>query len=206
MKVVKPYEQCSLLLDATYIPFGVGTAKAVLYHMLKHHGKGLDANHVPFNYDDAAKRPISLVDDQPIMRSAPNHLTGEETAWIIPTVFVVNWRFYYKGKKEWKEDNLPPVKEVHSFYKGICQKCLKHVKLKDASREHLIAKSKNGSNGYKNIVLTHKDCNVALGTQWPKYNDRGEEIIARMKVYPNHFVLPANVEMRKEWKPFLFLD
>lgn len=205
MKIVKPNEQTTLLLDQTYMPFGIGTAKAVLYHMMKHHGKGLDASHVPFDYDDAAKRPVSLFEAQPVMRSAPNHITGEETVWIIPSVFVTNWRFYYKGRKQWTEDNLPPLKDVFDFYNGICQKCLRPVKFKDASRDHWKPKALGGGGGFINITLMHKDCNSNLGHVFPKFNDQGEEIVPKMKMYPNHFVLPSNVEMRKEWKQFLFL-
>lgn len=206
MKPVKPYDPTTLLLDQTYMPFGVATAKASLYHMIKNHGHGLDANGVPFHFEHMQKKGLAVFPDQPVLRSAPNHLTGEETVWPIPTVFIVNWRFYYKGKKKWdSEDSLPSLREVYDFYRGICQKCLRHVKYKDASRDHHTPRALNGKSSFSNITLMCRSCNSHLGHTYPKFNDRGEEIVPKMKIYPNHFILPSNMEIRKDWEPFLFL-
>ena len=204
MKVVNPQTPTTLLLDMTYMPFGVATAKGAFYGILKGRGKGLDAYGVPFDWNQLLSRNISLMPDQPCMRSAPKD--GNDVVWPIPTVFVANHRFFFKPSKN-KEDNLPPFAEVFHFYDGICCFCGEKIKsIKDASREHVHSRALGGADGIRNIVLAHKICNSLAGHEMPKLDHNGQEIIPKMKVYPSHFVLPRNIEMRDEWKPFLFLS
>ena len=203
MKIVNPDTPTTLLLDMTYMPFGVATAKGAFYCLLKNRGKGLDAYGVPFDWDKLVSGNISLSADQPCMRSAPKD--GKDVVWPIPTVVACNHRFFFKPRKR-GEDNLPPLGEVYDFYQGMCCFCGEKIKhIRDASREHVHSRALGGSDGIRNIVLAHKLCNSLAGHAMPKLDKDGNEIIPKMRVYPSHFVLPRNVDTREEWKQFLFI-
>lgn len=209
MKACKPYDWTTLVLDEnSYLACNNLTAKAVFYHMLKGRGVGLDANRMPYDFDNMQKRNVAVYPDHPVLRSAPNHITGEETLWPVPTVFVPNFRFYYGKKKRGTDDDaLPPLREVYEFYKHICQKCLRPIKkIENASRDHWKPKKLGGGNEHTNITLMCKRCNSDLGHSFPKFDVEGNEIIPLMRVLPNHFMLPSHIEMRDEWKKHLCLE
>ena len=46
-------------------------------------------------------------------------------------------------------------KEVHKFYKGICQICFEKVAIKDICLDHITPNSKY-------LVLVHKTCNKLM--------------------------------------------
>lgn len=202
MQIVKPTDRTTLILDQTFMPFGVITARAVIYHLLKNHGRFLDANMVPHDSDELHRENIAWHPNQPAMRSA-------HQVWPIPTIFTTSYRFYYKGRKKWDENNLPPLREVYEFYGRKCQFCLRPIKhIKDASRDHLYPRARSAgavNNHVSNIVLMCKSCNSGLGDAFPKFNVDGEEIKAKFKAYPSHFCLPADVDLRPEWASLLFL-
>jgi len=205
MKVVNLKDHTTLLLDMYHMPFGMATAKAAFYHMLKQKGVGIDANGYHFDWNDLVDGEIAVYADQPCIRSS-------HKVWPIPTIFIANHRFFYKDKKrhakvDHNEDGLPPLKEVYDFYDGICCFCYEKIKhMKDASRDHHLPKSKGGGGGFKNIVLMHKQCNSNLGNLFPKKDAFGHEIEAKMKIYPSHFMLPRGMFIREEWKKPLFLE
>lgn len=196
-----------MLDERTGFPRMTITAKAALYHMLKDNGYGLDANKVPFKFSDMKGSKVSVYADQPILRSAPNVLTGEETIWVIPTVFVPTKSFWYgAGRRKWTEDNLPSVREVYEHYKHICQRCLRKIKhLKDASRDHWVPRKLSRDNGESpidaiiNITLMCKQCNSDLGHSFPKFNVNGEEIKPKLKVWPNHWMPTPGQKIWPGW-------
>ena len=204
MTTCKPTEITTLLLDPSYMPFGVATARAAFYSLLKNKGVGIDANGVTFNWDRYISKNVSFLADQPSMRSGfnANYATN---IWAIPTVFVVNSSFFFKSKRNKpKCDALPSVREVWDYYDGKCCFCYENVKFKDATREHVHSKAFGGSDSHDNIALAHSWCNSQAGSAMPKRDVFGNEIEAKLKIHANHFILPPNVEMRSEWGVYLF--
>ena len=207
MKIVQPYTHCCLLLDErTGFPRMTITAKAVLYHLLKEHGYGLDANKVPFYFKDMKGAKVSVYPDQPVMRSAPDHLTGEATLWVIPTVFIPTYRFWYGGHKKWSDKNLPSVRQVYDHYKGVCQRCLRKIpSIRESSRDHWVPRKVSRDHGHEpihdivNITLMCKQCNSDLGHSFPKYDIHGHEIRPRLKVSPSHWIPSPDQEVWPGW-------
>lgn len=209
MKVVKPNEITTLLLDPSYLPFGVATARAAFYSLLKGKGSGLDANGVPYRWDKYVTRNIAVAQGQPVMRSGFN-TAYLDNVWAIPTVFIANQDFFFKRKKLRKiEDEsrpaaLPSLREVYDYYNGVCCFCFEKVPYNKASREHVHSKAFGGGNHEDNIALACMSCNSRAGHQMPKLDIYGREIEAKMKIKPAHYVLPTSVQSRPEWAPYLF--
>lgn len=208
MKSVKPSTWTTLLIDReTYFPFGVATAKGAFYNMLKNRGHGIDADGVPYNFEAMQKRSLAIYPDHPVMRSAPNALTGEETVWPIPTVFVINESFFRgRGKRYRADEALPSIQEVGKAARWMCAFCGEHVDLRDASREHIVSRSNGGSNSSINIAFAHKLCNSRAGNIEPKLDKSGNPIKNVTIVRATHFIFPSEkMDMRDEYKPFLGL-
>lgn len=56
-----------------------------------------------------------------------------------------------------------PLAVIHRDFNGICALCGKAVDIADASRDHIVPRSRGGSNARDNIQLTHKHCNNLKG-------------------------------------------
>lgn len=58
-----------------------------------------------------------------------------------------------------------PLAVIHNDFKGICALCGEYVSLEEASRDHIVPRSRGGSNARDNIQLTHKSCNNLKGDE-----------------------------------------
>lgn len=58
-----------------------------------------------------------------------------------------------------------PLAVIHRDFNGLCALCGEPVTLEDASRDHIVPRSRGGSNSRENIQLTHKSCNNLKGDE-----------------------------------------
>lgn len=203
MKIVSPDTPTTLLLDQAYLPFGLATARGAFYVLLKNRGRGLDAHGAPFDWEQMVNGNLSLMADQPVMRSAPKD--GKDTVWPIATTIACNHRFFFKSRRK-SGDGLPPLRDVAEYFGWICCFCGQKVKsLADGSREHVHSRVHGGPDHHTNIAFAHRSCNSLAGHAMPKLDKDGNEIVGGMKVFASGFVLPRNVDMRSEWRPILGL-
>jgi uncharacterized phage-associated protein len=203
MQIVQPNEVTTLLLDPAYMPFGTATARGAFYAILGGKGSGIDANGSPYKWDQYVSKNISIWQNQPVMRSGFN-AAYSSNIWVIPTIVVVNSKFFFKRKKKEDSNVLPSLREVYDFYKGICSFCHSRVSFSEASREHISPQCVYKNNHYTNITLACRSCNSRAGHQMPKLDIHGNEIHGKMRVKPSHFQLPSSVKAREEWAPYLF--
>lgn len=57
------------------------------------------------------------------------------------------------------------LQKLYAKFNGICQLCMKHVRFEDASRDHIIPRSKGGRGLPNNIQLAHRLCNKLKGNE-----------------------------------------
>lgn len=195
MQVVKPSERVCLLLDETFIPFRVITARAAFYHLLKKHGQGVTVQKQFFTWDELMSNQVQISDAQPVMRSANN-------VWIVPTVFRLSSHFF-RPLKRLKNKKKVALKDLYHHYQGKCQYCGKRKHISQFSRDHYFPKSKGGSDDDFNLILSCKRCNNEKGDQFP-YKDHEGNLVKPKGFYHTGFFLTR--EPREEWKTFLFLD
>lgn len=78
-----------------------------------------------------------------------------------------------------------PLAVIHRDFKGICALCGLYVELEDASRDHIVPRSRGGSNARENIQLTHKSCNNLKGDE--DYPSDWQKQLAEHTVIPKGY-------------------
>jgi hypothetical protein len=81
-----------------------------------------------------------------------------------------------------------PLAFIHQLFDGICALCGEYVELEQASRDHIVPRSKGGGNGRNNIQLTHRNCNNLKGDD--SYPDDWKEQLKRGCVLPEGYRCP----------------
>jgi len=219
MKLVTPEERTTLLLNRNYQAFGFCSARAAIRHLVTGRIKGMDAdgNVVTWDGTDLDYVPgtggnysstlswkegnITLYEGHPYLRSAPNHITGEESKHFIPTIAICSHHFGFHKRKG---ENVS-LKTLYSIYKGTCQYCLGRIPMSQATKDHVYPKSKGGTNDDFNMVLACRKCNSEKDNIFPYFNVEGAEVKPK-KVFNTTLFALDNGEIREEWKQFLYME
>lgn len=186
MNAVSANTKTTLLLNNAWMPITVITARAGFCHLWKKRISALDKNGNVFHSLDSWNQMGEYYEDQPFMRSAHG-------VWPIPTVIVVTSKFFRKPKR--KKLSLYELAKVCDF---TCQYCFSKFPIKDLTLDHVMPKSKGGSNDHENLVLACRDCNLLKGATTPFFDKNGQ--IPQAPAIPNFMF---NCTVREEWKPFL---
>ena len=213
---VNPEQRTTLVLTKTYQSTGrFFSARAAIRHLINGRVKGIDAsgNCVSWNGADVenlngeasslnwADVTVDLYPDQPCLRSAPNHLTGEETQWPVPTIVVCTHHFGYRGMGH----RSLSLKSIYHICRGVCQYCLQKIPFAEATKDHIFPKSLGGTNDDFNVVLACRSCNSEKDATFPYYNVNGEQVKPMSSRQSVGYFL-SDTSLREEWKPFLFIN
>lgn len=90
-----------------------------------------------------------------------------------------------------------PIERIHRDFKGICALCGRYVEIEDASRDHIIPRSRGGDNGRANIQLTHKTCNNNKGDDL--YPENWREQLKRGVSVPDGYYCPHCSQPIRKW-------
>lgn len=205
MIVVSPETRTTLLLNRNFTGFAFANARATIRHLMTGRGKGIDASGNPIGWDtegvgfDWHGNKVEMFEDQPALRSAPNSVTGEDTLHAIPTILLCLHHFGFKKKG----GTSVSLRALYTASKGVCQYCLEKVPFSVATKDHIYPKSKGGSNDDFNLVLACKTCNNLKDSIFPYLDVNGNEV-KPLKISTYQSFIPENMNIREEWKPFLF--
>ena len=209
MNIVLPETKTSLLLNRNYQAFAVCTARAAIRHLMTGRVKGMDSegNVVTWSgteldtHGNSSLRwynnEVGLYPDHPCLRSAPNHATGQDRAWAIPTIIVCTYHWGHHRRGTYNVS----TRTLYKIYKGVCQYCLQKIPFTAATRDHAIPKSKGGTNDDFNLVLACNKCNNTKDDIHPYHDVNGKEVKSK-RVYTLSFV-PDGIPIRDEWLPFI---
>jgi 5-methylcytosine-specific restriction endonuclease McrA len=108
------------------------------------------------------------------------------------------------GRKNQSSYYSKPIARIHADFGGICALCGNFVELSDASRDHIIPRSKGGGNGRDNIQLTHKSCNNLKGDI--SYPVDWQEQLKRDMVIPKGYQCRyCSQEINKQHKDYQYV-
>jgi 5-methylcytosine-specific restriction endonuclease McrA len=187
MNIVDCNTRTTLLLNNAWQPVTAITAKAAFAHLLSRNITALDKNNNLFDSVEKWNGHAEFHDDQPVLRSA-------KQSWPIPTIIIVTSKFFKRPKK--KRFSLLDLARV---YNSTCQYCLKRFSVADLTIDHIIPKSKGGSDEHDNRTLACLGCNQKKASHSPYFNIKNESVKAPS--IPSIFLHVSNI--RKEWEKFL---
>jgi 5-methylcytosine-specific restriction endonuclease McrA len=101
---------------------------------------------------------------------------------------------YFKGK--------PSKDAIYTRDNGICQYSGKKVDRHNATVDHIVPRSKGGSDSWNNLVLCSKDINSKKGN---KTNSEAGLILLKTPITPQPIPVYALIKEAKheDWKHFL---
>lgn len=187
MNAVTANTKTTLLLNNAWQPITVVTARAAFSHLHKRRISALDKDSNVFHSLDTWNSLATYYDDQPFLRSA-------HAGWPIPTVIVVNSKFFRKPKK--KKLTLFDLAKLCEY---TCQYCFEKFPLKQLSIDHVQPRSKNGSDEHSNRILSCISCNRLKSDNFPWFDKNGDT--PRPPQIPT-LMLSASV-IRPEWLSFI---
>lgn len=187
MNTVSCDTKTTLLLNNAWQPINAITARAAFVHLLKGRVTAIDKNGGVFNSLSSWNTLAQYHDDQPVLRSS-------KTTWPIPTIIVVTSRFFRRPKK--KKFTLFDLAKINDH---TCQYCLQKYKLADLTIDHIIPKSKGGTDDHENRVLACRQCNSKKSSHIPWFDANGNIPIA--PEIPHIFLNCSKI--REEWMYFL---
>lgn len=187
MNAVTANTKTTLLLNNAWQPITVVTARAAFSHLHKRRISALDKDSNVFHSLDTWNCLASYYDDQPFLRSA-------HAGWPIPTVIVVNSKFFRKPKK--KKLTLFDLAKLCEY---TCQYCFEKFPLKQLTLDHIQPKSRGGDSSHSNLCLACRSCNLSKSNFTPWYDKNGQ--VPKPPPIPA-LMLNAPV-IRPEWSSFI---
>lgn len=195
MHPVSPSTKTTLVLTASFQPCGFFSARSAIRNLMVGAVKSFGQWGNVYDWENWITYDDMLSDDHPSLRSV-------SCEWAVPTIVVIPGYFgnHFKNKKRYRNINL---RQLYNVYDGSCQYCLKKIPFSQATRDHVLPRSRGGGNSDNNIVLSCKRCNSKKGSHYPYPNAHGHEVRPRILNDIDFSVMSENVKHRPEWSIFL---
>ena len=193
MTPVAPKTKTTLVLTAGFQACGFFSARSAVRNMIVGGVKAYDLYGNIHDWDSWIANDEYLVPDHPALRSV-------DSSWAVPTIVVIPGYFGTFGKRRNRVINL---RQLYYVYDGECQYCLKKIPFTSATRDHVLPRSRGGSNDDSNIVLSCKKCNSKKSNKFPYQNIKGSSVKPKILNDVEFAALSEKVEIREEWKTFL---
>jgi len=193
MTPVSPTIKTTLVLTAGFQACGFFSARSTIRNMISGGVKAYDRYGNIHDWDSWIANDDHLIENHPALRSV-------DSIWAVPTIVIVPGYFGTFGKKRMRAISL---KQLYYVYDGECQYCLKKIPYTAATRDHVLPRSRGGSNAESNIVLSCKKCNTKKSNKFPYSNIKGCSVKPKMLNDVEFAALSEKVVIREEWKTFL---
>jgi hypothetical protein len=195
MTPTKPNKKTTMVLTAAFQAIGFFNARSTIRNLIVGGVRGVDAE--GNIYDWAAwNARTDFPEDQPSLRTA-------KADFPIPTIVVIPGFFGKFNDIKKRNTRVSGLRQIFNIYGGVCQYCHKDIKFSLATKDHVMPKTKGGTNHDSNIVLACKRCNNKKAAKFPFFDIKGKEIKPKMLNNIEFSLVADNVEMRPEWAPFI---
>jgi 5-methylcytosine-specific restriction endonuclease McrA len=201
-----------LNLNANWQPIGFKTVKDAITDLCGGDSNGkptslaldidyeLDENGDPIMSNAKTMNPVNWIEWMTLpIRSWDFTISSVNKIYRVPTVIIAtNYSKmpvkYFKGK--------PSKDAIYTRDNGICQYSGKKVDRHNATVDHIVPRSKGGSDSWNNLVLCSKDINSKKGN---KTNSEAGLILLKTPITPQPIPVYALIKEAKheDWKHFL---
>ena len=223
MKIVTPETRTTLLLNASWLPINITTARAAFNHVITGRVKPIDRFNNPHSFPENEDGQLVmdirqhywflykdvLMDKQDGEEATPYKeadgiyfndqpvLRSGRESWPIPTVALTTSRFFRH-----KTDGKVTIQKLAKRYDNICQICGEWFPTSQLTIEHVMPQCKDGPTTENNCLPTCKKCNSQKADVYPYHDKDGKNLDEKIKFLPSFF-LSGDVKPRKEWEDFV---
>lgn len=196
MKIVSPSSKTTLILNGAFQAAGFLSARSAMRNLMVGAVKAYDINGNIHNWDSWIGHDEHITDDTPALRSV-------DQCWPVPTIVVLPNYFGNTKQRQKRRRRTINLRQLYNIYDGECQYCLKKIPFASSTRDHVLPRSKGGSNADDNIVLSCHKCNNKKSDKFPYLNTIGSEVKPKVLKDAEFTALSEKVQRRDEWKYFL---
>ena len=189
-------ETTTLILSHYWTPIGVTSARDAITKLSRSQDMSWDDAHIKAITKDGNCVNWNDWNDSGITQYYTNqpYLRARYTIHPVPTILLTTARWVHKTK------NKPTVKYMYKRYDGVCQICGEKKPMSSMTLEHIVPKSKHGTDDWFNMTMTCLPCNTKKDNIYPYYNHAGDELTAPEQW--SHFHTFA--KNRPEWADYIF--
>lgn len=223
MKIVAPEDRTTLLLNASYMPINVTTARAAFNHVITGRVKPIDRFGMPHGFpeDDRGhlitditqhywflmkddlngtveKDVVTPYDEKDGIYFANQPcLRSAQGVWPIPTIALTTTKFFRS-----KTSGKITIQRLAKHYKNQCQICMQKFPTSQLTIEHVIPRSKGGANDETNCIPTCQACNSQKADITPYFDNAGVNLEDKIAPLPA-FLIANNSDVRPEWSQYI---
>ena len=189
-------EITTLILSHYWIPIGVTSARDAVTKLSRSQDQSWSTAHIKaitrtgncVNWNDwIDPGAVEYHSNQPYLRA-------QKAVYPVPTILLTTARWVHKYKSK------PTVKYMYRRYQGACHICGERKPINMMTLEHIVPKSKYGTDDWFNMTMTCLPCNTKKDSIYPYYNHKGEEL--EPPAQWAHFHTFA--KNRPEWADYIF--
>ncbi len=145
-----------LVLNKSWIAVQIATARRALSLIYQGLAKVIDVHDEYKTYDFESWRDLSAGETEEVVRSVNFTIK-------IPEIIVLT---LYGGLP--RRDVVLSRKNIFERDKNTCQYCSKQCKREDLTIDHVIPRSRGGTNSWTNLVIACYPCNMKKANRLPK--------------------------------------
>lgn len=203
MEHVKQNRKTTLILNHSWLPIQIATARVVISHLIRDRIIPLGKDHTPFQSGDWPSFTKEEFENKSFLKDFfyENHpyMCSTNHIWPIPTIVVTGTKFFPKQNLEGKIS----LRKLAAYYGNRCQICGEKFRTEELTIEHVKPVSKGGTNDFLNVLPTCRKCNNKKSDIHPYYDYDGINLDSKIKKI-SIFMHIEEKDIREEWKPFLF--
>lgn len=196
VKPTEPHKKTTLVLTAAFQAIGFSTARSAIRTFICGTVRGVDVDGNIYGWQSWNARK-DFPEDTPSLRSS-------HAEFPVPTIVVIPSYFAKGNTFEKNSARVSSLRQIYNIYDQTCDYCNREIPFKLATKDHVIPRSKGGSNYDSNIVLACKKCNNRKADRIDYTNSIGNHVKPKFLSDIEYIVKADNLELRAEWEQFMF--
>src|SRR3990167_9900499 len=189
-----------LVLNRFYLAVQVTEAKDAICALVTGKAKVIDEDYTPYTFSEWERITNRFKDSIDFTSKYPGTIRSPSIELLVPQVIAFPDCEY----------TSPLIKSVKYSRKNIfqrdsytCQYCNKKTKREDLTIDHIVPRSRGGSNNWKNVVASCIFCNAEKGDKL--LTELGWKLIQELKEprWRSHIGTPFTQVKRSYWERFL---
>jgi 5-methylcytosine-specific restriction endonuclease McrA len=193
-------DESVLVLNKDFFAIEVTDARDAICSLVMNRAKVVDHEYRTFGLKEWGRITKELVDDKEMKERYPYIVRSPSLELFVPHVIILEYTDYLPAYNRTVRFSR---KSVYQRDEYTCQYCGKKPGRDDINLDHIIPKSRGGTNSWKNVVTSCIYCNARKGNKL--LSELGWKLIQEPKEpkWKSHIGSPFSKIKAKAWNMFL---